>query len=342
MYVAHDSLASSVNKPQLPQDLDDEALVNANANHNCLNSMPFSIHLFKLARLNSEIKYVANSIVREAPTYAYPSITNIHEWQKGMLHQLDQWHENIPLSRSSTSYIRVVCEIRYHSVRMLLLRPSPAISSPSVQMLIKCHDSALQTIRLFDQLYKKDMLVYSWMTLHSLILSTVTVLYCIRMVPEISRATELDVLMTDLVSSLSIFSATGEHWSGAKRSRDILDDLGRNTIQYVKEFARLESRRRSNVGQPATSTSNIPPDATGSVATPSLNNQMPAPYEGTTDPTYQETIDLTSMDGLWPGQFGEQFGFGSETADVDSIMRNLFDSFIPSAQAPQGPGFYNI
>ena len=90
------------------------------------------------------------------------------------------------------------------------------------------------------------------------------------------------------------------------------------------------------------SASGIPQEATASVATPSLNSQVTAPYEGMADPPYHETIDLTSIEGLWPGQFGEHFGFGGESADVDSIMRNLFDSFIPSAQAPQGPGLYNI
>ena len=70
--------------------------------------MSLSIHLFKLAKLNSEIKYVANSIVREAPPYAYPPITDIYAWQRGMLEQLDHWVSTIPQSQPRHAYIRTL------------------------------------------------------------------------------------------------------------------------------------------------------------------------------------------------------------------------------------------
>jgi hypothetical protein len=200
--------------------------------------MSFSIHLFKLAKINSEIKYVANSIVRDAPTspgYAFPTISNIHEWQVDVMQKLDQWASEIPSGGDQEEHIRLTCQIRYHSLRMLLLRPSPAIPMPSTESLKVCYDSACRSIHIYEQLYKNDLLVYSWMTFHGLILSTVTMVYCIRAVPAIARTIELEALMGDFGATLSILSATGEYWPGAKRSRDVLHDLSRTTVRWIQD-----------------------------------------------------------------------------------------------------------
>ncbi|CZS72158.1 unnamed protein product [Fusarium graminearum] len=168
------------------------------------SEMAFAIHLFKAAKLNSEIKYIAQSIVRDSPRYAYPRVVDINDWQTTMLHQLDEWASQIPNQGDpSAVYLRTTCQIRYHGLRMLLLRPSPGIPKPSNEALVQCHKSARE--------------IHSWTTFHGLVLSTITLLYCIKVVPDIARATEIDVLMADLSISLSVLSATGEHWSGAKR-----------------------------------------------------------------------------------------------------------------------------
>ncbi|RFN44846.1 hypothetical protein FIE12Z_10947 [Fusarium flagelliforme] len=209
--------------------------------------MLFAIHLFKAAKLNSEIKYIAQSIVRDSPRYAYPRVIDINDWQATMLNSLDEWSTHIPLQNdASTLYLQIICKIRYHNLRMLLLRPSPAIPKPTTEALVQCHKSARESIQLFDQLYKKNLLVHSWTTFHGLVLSTITLLYCIKVVPEIARGTEVDVLMADLSISLSVLSATGEHWSGAKRSRDILDELGKSTIRYLRTCA--NNTRNGGIG----------------------------------------------------------------------------------------------
>jgi hypothetical protein len=299
--------------------------------------MSFSLHLFKLARLNSEIKYVANSIVRGAPPYAYPAILNIHEWHKGMLSQLDLWAEGIPQPGLSYKYIHLICQVRYHTVRMVLLRPSPAIPNPSVESLLRCHESACASIGLFDQLYRSNLLDYSWTTLHSLILSTITLLYCIRAVPSLAQRTELDVLLGDISTSLSILSATGEYWSGAKRSRDILDDLARATVRWLKELDRplrqpnVEgggSHHLESIGQHST-TSSMPAIGDGAIS-----NDMPSAllYSGSSEGgIYNTGVDIPSLDELFGTSLTEQFDTG-DCANVDTIVRSLFEDFIPNYQ----------
>ncbi|KAH7119061.1 fungal-specific transcription factor domain-containing protein [Dendryphion nanum] len=341
---------------RLPQNLDDRVLAGLvsedSINPNPISSITFSIHLFKLAKINSEIKYVANSIVREAPSYAYPAVLDIQDWHQGMLNRLDQWASDIPQGGNRYLYIRSICNLRYHSVRMLLLRPSPAIPKPSIESLLKCHDSASQTIRLFDELYKQDMLVHSWMTFHSLIFSTISLLYCIRAVPEIARSTEADVLMEYLGISLSILSATGEHWSGAKKCRFILDELGRSTLRWIKDLARpgpLSNDTKSGPSQPQRShvgngsgLSNIVSGNT--IALPgSVDQYLPGFEQGHMDSNFHNIgINIPLGNDIWVGSLPNQFDFGG-SHDIDSIMRNMFDGFIPYTQefphAPLPGGF---
>lgn len=321
---------------KLPQGLDDSILSTIDQNNSIISNEEFtpisySIHLFRLSKLNSEIKYVANSVVRGAPQYAYPTVIDIHGWQDNMLQQLDQWETNIPISGGNSASLQMdlICRLRYHSLRMLLLRPSPAIPKPSTTALGKCHDSSRESIRIFDQLYKKNLLTHSWMTFHSLVLSTLTMLYCIKVAPSIAVQTKLDILMGDLSIGLSILSATGEHWSGAKRSRDILDELGRSTIRWLQELPDdLQAQRQAK--NPAL-------DQTDSVPSfVSLNgDDIAGPLNDTVPFTSQVDPDLllNPFDDFLPGASFAEYFESTESVNVDHIVRDLFQDFIPTYPA---------
>ncbi|KAH6655681.1 fungal-specific transcription factor domain-containing protein [Truncatella angustata] len=223
---------------RLPQNISDIALMAPGQEKQTpstdINHMSVSIHLFALARINSEIKYVANSINRAAPPYALPVVADIHEWQNGILESLDSWVNRIPDFGLDKDYVRILCQIRYHIVRMLATSPSPAIPKPSTEILTQCYNSATTIIRLYDQLQKQDNLLISSTILHAITLSAISMMYCTRAVPSIAKNTTLDVLMSDISICQILLSAIGEHWSGAKRCRVIIDELGRSTVRWVK------------------------------------------------------------------------------------------------------------
>ncbi|KAH6898151.1 fungal-specific transcription factor domain-containing protein [Thelonectria olida] len=315
---------------RMPEGLSDEDLVIYRTSP--VDSIPrskdmqFAMHLFRAAKLNSEIKYVANSINRSAPSYAYPPVRDIGSWQSDMLQQLDEWATQIPAPTDDPSdqYLRATCQLRYHGLRMLLLRPSPAIPKPSAEALIQCHKSACESLRLFDHLYSTNLLVHSWITFHSLVLSTITMLFCIKVVPEIACKTEVDVLMGDLSISLSVLSATGEHWSGAKRSRDILDRLGRSTIRWLRGLSNNADFRAAQA------------------AVDGGFNVMQTPLvPGTMPLTVDSAIGSLGADGGMAGFMQNPFedfigndsfaGYfeASESVNVDTIVRDLFQDFIP-------------
>ena len=287
--------------------------------------MEYSIHLFKLARLNSEIKYVANSIVRDAPAYAYPPVPDVARWQRDMLIQLDQWAANIPRLDRGNKYMESLCEIRCCTIKMLLLRPSPAIPAPSSEMLMLCHKSSRQTIRLYEQLYKQDLLVHDWITLHGIILATITMLYCLRAVRDVARETEVEDLMGDMSVSLGILSATGEYWTGAKRSREILDDLGRSTLRWMKTVKTTDPQLGDGIPMPVPNG----PISTGSSTDLSiLGNNLDPNLLPTFFTPMVPSVDMQMEPSNWPDPGQQQYAF-SDIMNVDDIMRNLFDGFIP-------------
>lgn len=201
---------------------------------------------------------------------------------------------------------------------MLLLRPSPAIPKPSPEVLGSCYDSARESIHIFDELYRKDLLVHSWTTFHSLVLSTLTMLYCLKAAPD--PLTGVDSVMADLSMGLSVLSAIGEHWSGAKRCRDILDDLGRTTIRWMIETRSGQSGTMTSGTDTPTSTNRMQP-------------QMPA-----VSGMPQEVMGSVGMldavnpfdDLLTSGETFTEYFEPSEFVDMDMVMRDLFQDFIPT------------
>lgn len=319
---------------KLPQPLDDaDTAHGARFDNKQSCSLAVSIHLFQLAKINSEIKYVANSIVRDVPDYAYPAIRDISAWQSSTLQKLNDWAATIPQTQPPAEYLKLTCELRCLTIKMLLLRPSPAIPNPTSAILRNCHESARRSLQLYERLYKSDLIIYDWITLHGVVFSTITALYCTRAVPEIAQTVEPGSLMEDMSVSLSILSATGEHWSGAKRARDILDDVGKITIRWLRQSRQLFAQRsRSENGAPSGDYAQVGVlgDAqVGQLMGDTADDCNTSGLESTTDFFPGIQFDLC----LFPEfeQSREPFG---DMVNIDNMMRNLFDDFIPS-----GPGF---
>ncbi|EGU82463.1 hypothetical protein FOXB_07049 [Fusarium oxysporum f. sp. conglutinans Fo5176] len=318
---------------RMPLGLSDERLVSQRQHQitEPSSDMSFAVHLFEAAKLNSEIKYIAQSIIRDTPRYAYPRVTNINDWQNAMLQRLDEWSDKIPgLGEPDMLYLRTTCQLRYHGLRMLLLRPSPAIPKPPKEALVKCHQSARESLQLFDQLYKKNLLVHSWTTFHGLVLSSITLLYCIQSVSEIARSTGVDAFMSDLSISLSILGATGEHWSGAKHSRDILDNLGKSTVRYIREKNRRSEGLRDR-SAPQVNEQVIDPTLSAD-AWESLGQEFNSIQGSSSHMNMDDDMGFMQnqfYEGLLNETFAEYFE-PTESTNLDNIVRDLFQGLIPT------------
>lgn len=291
--------------------------------------LDMSIHLFRAAKINSEIKYVANSIVQEAPRYAYPPVTDIHGWQNNVLQQLDDWAANIPASSSASSdrpaaasYMELVCRLRYHNLCMLLLRPSPAIPRPTSEALDRCYQSAHKSIEILDEMYRSNLLIHTWMTFHSLVFSVLTMLYCLREEPAISESHPLDHVTAALSAALSVLSATGEHWSGAKKCRHTLENLGKSTLQTLRE--RNERRQHNDTGAGAgnrRTSSRLQSQRLLDVSVDGHYSQPAAAIHDPMLPIYGGEPNL--------GESFDEYFPSVDSINVDVMLQDLFQEFIP-------------
>lgn len=271
--------------------------------------------------------------MRDVPTYAYPAIRDVAVWQSGMLQQLDDWAAAIPQVRPPNEYIELASELRYLAIKMLLLRPSPAIPTPTTAAMTSCYAAALQSVRLYEKLYRSDLIVYDWITVHGVVYSIITVLYCIRIVPEAAQGIHPEDVMENLSAALSVLSAAGEHWSGAKRARDILEDIGRSTIRWLRQNRRTVSRVQRN-DEEVLSGQHREAEHEGSTL---LGQPAGLEENDGTAPDLAPNLDFLSAFELDLDLFPElqrcHEPFG-DAVNMDDMMRHLFDDFIPSNQNP--------
>jgi hypothetical protein len=261
--------------------------------------MSYAIHLFKLARLNSEMKYILHSISRDTPAYAYPAVRCMKTWQTDMLSRHDQWTADIPQRPGPKDYVMKVCDIRNHVLKTLLLRPSPGIPRPSPEDLKMCYESAMTAIRLYHDLYVENTLVFTWASYHSIMMSSVTAFFCIWTCPSVAQVIVIDGLVSDLRAASNILSATGEHWPGAKRSRDILDELSHRTISWM-----MSRKDGNNHGQPN------PGTRPGDVGIGNAGSGDP-------DDTLNNQPDTVDMAGQWPAD------------DIEALMQQYSRNWTP-------------
>lgn len=327
---------------KLPRELDDATLSMTNtADSNTsgrFTPISYSIHLFRLAKLNSEIKYVANSVVRQTPVYAYPSVVDIFDWQNNMLEQLKTWESQIPVGDGSPTAQRldITCRLQCHTLRLVLLRPSPAIPKPTKEALEACHSSARANIHLLNKLYTRSMLIHSWLTFYAAVLSTLTMLYCVKMVPSIRQKTDVPDFIEDLGIASSILSATGEHWSGARKCRDILDELGRSmTRDLLNSSSETQSstrpqqstRRRSKITQrQSTATATAAEAPTPESDTPMLF--QPQWEFGADGMAYSQMMEPSAFfdDFLGSESFTSYFN-DEDAGGIDDVVRGMFGDF---------------
>ncbi|GIJ84884.1 hypothetical protein Asppvi_003735 [Aspergillus pseudoviridinutans] len=196
--------------------------------------MSYSIHIFRLAQLISETKYVMHSVNRGAPAYAYPQVRDIGDWQKDMIKSLQGWQSSIPQQVSDVNgEMPLVCKIKYHDTMILLLRPSPGIPNPSDENLEQCFQEAIMLLQGFGDLYGTGHLLYSRLVVHSIFLGTLVMLYCIWRLPQTATKIPVDGLITKFNIAQNILSSIGEHWAEAIRARDCINELSSVTIRRL-------------------------------------------------------------------------------------------------------------
>ena len=356
------------NLPQLPLDVNDDALESnqqsSNLSTDALTDMSSAIHLFKLSRFNSEIKCVLYCVDRNFPPYTAPMITDIGSWKEDILGRLRQWNADIPRhpEGSPRSYVNTYCEIRYHELTQLILRPSPLFQQPSKESIRECFSSAMKCSDLYHKLYTTDKLHLSSISVHSLFLCVITIFYCVWTINGVAEEVALESLMRTLNSVSDILSATGEYWPEAKRSRDVLNRISvATTRRFTQNAGGTQGENRSQQSTnplsatTTTTRTNVTPSSTISLEASSAThlNTNPGSEDLQQQPFGFESgnPDLTQSApffGNYYDQNSDQFVsldmlsyFMGSTGDMNSNNAALEHDYFPSVEEVMQNGFGN-
>ncbi|KAL4806261.1 fungal-specific transcription factor domain-containing protein [Aspergillus unguis] len=221
---------------RFPLAIPDSDLATTRPNHTnepLTSHMSYSIRLFRLAQLNSEIKYIMHSINRNAPAYALPAVKDILSWQKDMMVTLHNWVQTIPQHPTIGSEINTLCKAKYHETMILLLRPSPGIPNPTDEILDECFNHAIALLSEYNALYASSALLYNRLVVHSIFLGTLVMLNCIWKLPATAARVPVDELIKMFNISQNILSSIGEHWDEAARARDCIKELSGVTVRRL-------------------------------------------------------------------------------------------------------------
>ncbi|CRG84961.1 Transcriptional activator protein acu-15 [Talaromyces islandicus] len=259
-------LPMDISDSQYDVGLTEERSADASPTH-----ITYAIHLFRLARLNSEIKYVMHSICRDPPAYAYPPVRDMSTWQQEMIGRLNDWAADIPIN-SCSDLAATMAEIRHHEAILLVHRPNPRIPEPSEDSLLVCFHHAAETLRKYGTLYRTDYspLLYTRLTVHSVFLSTLIMLYAVWKIPNIASqvSKHFEQFMADIKIALNILSSIGEHWLEAKKTRDCVDELSDATVKWLLSGRVQLTKTTSHTNVPSFGLQNPEPSAPPSSSSP--------------------------------------------------------------------------
>ncbi|KAM6476834.1 fungal-specific transcription factor domain-containing protein [Trichoderma sp. SZMC 28011] len=287
---------------RLPMDVNDDDLTEEGVRPSTkppgsFTTMSSAIHLFKWARFSSEIKTVLFCTDRFYPPYMTPAINDVTAWRTDMISRLRKWRQDIPRHAEGerTFYLIDLCEIRYHELMMLMLRPNPLFKQPSKAALGECFTSAITCSKLYAKLYADNQLRYGWLTVHSLFLCIMTIFYCVWTPEGIADQVNFDCLTTSLKAASDVLSATGEYWPEAKRSRDVLDRIFTATMRRFSprpDYPKLQPLMNSSDPQPGSG-----PASVGMTDGTSISSQAGSSNYGDNVVASGDAL-LTSADGI--------------------------------------------
>jgi hypothetical protein len=157
------------------------------------------IQIIKLRQLNSTIQcifYPADTVGLDAG-FANTQRDSVRA-------TLENWIGSIPRYTSPTTAVFQAVEwfqIAYNHALLLIYRPSPACPEITTKTLQTCGDASISLITLYLALYSKNKFAYTWVSLHSLFLANVTMLYTLTR-QELRAATTKDVTESNILSKI--------------------------------------------------------------------------------------------------------------------------------------------
>lgn len=214
---------------EIPECLtDDDLLTNVEPlDRKSCGPMPHDIsafiHIVHLRRLRSRIQDTLY------PAKVSLTDTEIQQARAAMHQELDTWAASAPRYNQAkvlTFQTNEWFQITYSQSLLLLYRPSPACPVANQEALHICAENAISLITSYSSLYAKNKMSYTWITVHSLLMASITMLYTLWVSPAIRDQTTPSVVESNIKQCLMLFEVMQETWPLAARCRNIVKRFG--------------------------------------------------------------------------------------------------------------------
>lgn len=239
IYMLERSIARTLGRPvcladrdidvELPANIDvdiedDDGVFAAMSERQSPSPMSASIHIFRLAQIESKIYSTVHRVDR--------SFSEIPPRKFAHLRQLlEQWKADIPAavpntgdgSETSNYYVTHNYHlVQYHRAILLLFLPCLTQLRVSHEDFHLCVSSACQVAQLYKWLHDHQrMLSYSLIALHATFVAGLTLIYCF-----LSDASIFNIHFSSSLRACStVLGAIAERWPAARKVRDAYERL---------------------------------------------------------------------------------------------------------------------
>ncbi|KAF5027032.1 hypothetical protein F66182_908 [Fusarium sp. NRRL 66182] len=190
---------------------------------------PSCHYSLRLDRILAEIKLTLYRVVNLPDRFPWP--TDTPQWQAAVHKSCDELYRELTdkmkwqSRRTVSDYGTRSLEIKYHQCLMLLHRPSPAISHPTLESWRICYNSAVKTVVVSAELQRFCKLSNSWLTAHNVFVSGITFLYCLWINPGLLQEVGIDTLKRNSNACASVLRYLGKTWTVAADALDKFERL---------------------------------------------------------------------------------------------------------------------
>ncbi|KKK27063.1 hypothetical protein ARAM_000016 [Aspergillus rambellii] len=190
------------------------------------------IHTVKLRKINAAVYETFHSIGR-------PLLdpTDLHDKRKWYFSELNQWLIDSPrfLQTASTYQSPEWFLIAFHHGILSLHRPSRAAPIPSPDDLRICMESSIGLISSYSALYARNRIKYTFVSVHSLFLAAVTMLYVLRASPPLRHELTRPVVQTNILTFLTIFRGISNGRAVGEKCANIIEHLGDSILTLFND-----------------------------------------------------------------------------------------------------------
>ncbi|KAI0406793.1 hypothetical protein F4802DRAFT_605937 [Xylaria palmicola] len=267
-----------------------------------------AIHFCKMRLLQAEIRRTLYETKRPEPRNAY------HPWFAAIEAKMDQWLRSSP---EKPAWCKPWFTGRYHTMVVLLHRPSPQVPRPSVQSATKCFDSAAFVIDISSKQMMSAAVDITWVFLLTLYMSLNTLLWSVTRYADIRAAHSREEVQELVNVALDIIDQCVERWPGTASASELYSILTRACLQSYDANGTPNLSSPGSLNTPPSHTETSSPNAmevsaSGAKSQPGAPAFNP-PQFGYVFGSTPESVNTYSYDNSFPPQ---------PTFRSNSIFRN--------------------